>query len=80
MCCFRATPANNDELRYDALQHFFPLSFVADLSKHIFSLDNEAMEELEAILHVTVAPSITTQPTHLHAYETAKAIKSSQRT
>jgi len=35
-----------------------------------FSLDNEAMEELAAILHVTVAPSITTQFTHLHAYET----------
>ena len=33
------------------------------------------MEELAAILHVAVAPSITTQPTHLHAYETAKAIK-----
>ena len=72
-----ATPANDDELRYDALQRFFPHSFVADLSKHIFSLDNEAMEELAAILHVTAAPSITTQPTHLHAYETAEAAKSS---
>jgi len=35
------------------------------------------MEELAAILHVTAAPSITTQPTHLHAYETAEAAKSS---
>ena len=35
------------------------------------------MEELAAILHVTVAPSISTQPAHLHAYETAEAIKSS---
>jgi len=72
-----ATPANNEELRNDTLQRFFPRSFVADLSKHIFSLDNEAMEKLAAILHVMVAPSITTQFTHLHAYETAEAIKSS---
>ena len=35
------------------------------------------MEELAAILPVTVATSITTKPTHLHAYETAEAIKSS---
>ena len=28
------------------------------------------MEELAAILHVRVAPSITTQPTHLHALST----------
>ena len=72
-----ATPANDDELCYDALQRFFPHSFVADLSKHIFSLDNAAMDELAAILHVTVAPSITTQPARLHAYETAEAIQSS---
>jgi hypothetical protein len=72
-----ANPANDEELRYDDLQRFFPHSFVADLSKHILSLDNAAMEELAAILHVTVAPSITTQPTHLHAYETAEAINSS---
>ena len=45
-----ATPANDDELCYDDLQRFFPHSFVADLSTHIFSLDNEAMEELAAIL------------------------------
>jgi len=66
-----ATPANDDELRYDALQRDFPHSFVEDLSMHIFSHDNEAMEELAAILYVTVAPSITTQLAHLHAYETA---------
>ena len=35
------------------------------------------MEELAAILHVTVAPSISTQHANLHAYETAEAIKSS---
>ena len=45
-----ANPANDDELRYDNLQRFFPHSFVADLSKHILSLDNAAMEELAASL------------------------------
>jgi len=55
----------------------FQSPFVADLSKHVFSLDNEAMEELAFFLQVKAAPSITTQSTHLHYYEAAKTIKSS---
>jgi len=74
-----ATPETGDEheLLSDALRRFFPNSFISDLSKHIFSLDTEAMEELAAILQATVAPSNATQSTFLHVYETAEAIKSS---
>ena len=36
---------------------------VADLTKHLFTLGPEAIEEIAAILQVTVAPSTTTQST-----------------
>ena len=36
---------------------------VADLTKHLFSLGPEAIEEIAAMLQVTVAPSTTTQST-----------------
>ena len=54
---------------------------VADLTKHLFSLGPEAIEEITYILQVTVAPSTTTQSTaqstFLTAYENAVAIKKS---
>jgi len=76
-----ATPATSDKIVSDSLQHFFPMSMVADLTKHLFSLGPEAIEEIAAILQVTVAPSTTTQSTaqntYLTAYENADAIKKS---
>ena len=54
---------------------------VADLTKHLFTLGPEAIEEIAAILQVTVAPSTTTQSTaqskFLKAYENADAITKS---
>ena len=57
------------------------MSMVADLTKHFFSLDPEAIEEIAAALQVAVVPSTTTQSTaqyaFLKAYENAGAIKKS---
>ena len=57
------------------------MSMVADLTKHLFSLGPEAIEEIAAILQVTVAPSTTTKSTtqskFLTAYKYADAIKKS---
>jgi len=76
-----ATPATSDKIVSDSLQHFFPMSMVADLTKHLFTLGPEAIEEIAAILQVTVAPSTTTQSTaqskFLTAYENADAITKS---
>ena len=58
-----ATPATSDKIVSDSLQHFFSMSMVADLTKHLFTLGPEAIEEIAAILQVTVAPSTTTQST-----------------
>ena len=43
---------------------------VADLTKHLFSLGPEAIEEIAAILQVTVVPSTTTQSTAQSTYLT----------
>ena len=76
-----ATPATGDEILSDTLQCFFPMSVVADLTKHLFSLGPEAIEEIAAALQVTVAPTTTTQPTAQSTfftfYENADAIKAS---
>ena len=57
------------------------MTMVADLTKHLFSLGHEAIEEIADILQVTVAPSTTTQSTaqstFITAYENADAIKKS---
>ena len=57
------------------------MSMVADLTKHLFSLGPEAIEEIAAILQVTVAPSATTQSAaqsmFFVAYENADAIEAS---
>jgi len=74
-----ATPATAEKLFSDSHQYFFPMSMVADLTKHLFSLGPEAIEEIAAILQVTIAPSTTTQSTaqytFLTAYENAGANK-----
>jgi len=55
------------------------MPMVADLTKHLFSLVPEAIEEIAATLQATVSPSRTTQSTAqstlLTAYENADAIK-----
>ena len=56
-----ATPATSDELLSDAFQRYFPMSDVADLTKHLLSLGPDAIAEIAAIFQVTVAPSTTTQ-------------------
>jgi len=43
---FTANPANDEELRYDDLQRFFPHSFVADLSKHILYKHPQTQEPI----------------------------------
>ena len=63
------------------LNIFFPMSMVADLTKHLFLLGPEAIGEIAAILQVTVAPSTTmqstAQSTFLKSYENADTIKKS---
>lgn len=66
-----ATPTHGDERLVSALLTFFPTPVVADLSKHLFSLGNDAIEALAALLGVTVAPSNA----FLQAYENVEAIK-----
>ena len=56
-----ATPATSDEPLSDAFQRYFPMSEVADLTKHLLSLGPDAIAEIAAIFQVTVAPSTTTQ-------------------
>ena len=43
-----ATPATSDKIVSDSLQHFFPMSMVADLTKHLFTLGPEAIEQIAA--------------------------------
>jgi len=68
-----ATPATGVELLYGALQPFFP-PVVENLTKHILSLDSEAIEDIAAILQVTVA---STTQSSLTDYENAEVIKAS---
>ena len=76
-----AIPATSDELLPDAFRRYFPMSEVADLTKHLLLLGPDAIEEIAAILQVTVAPSTTTQsPAHatfLTACKNAEAIEAS---
>ena len=74
-------PTTSDALLSDAFQSYFPTSEVADLNKHLLSLGPDAIEEIAAILQVTVAPSTTTQsPAHASfftACKNAEAIEAS---
>ena len=74
-------PTTSDELLPDAFQRYFPTSEVADLNKHLLSVGPDDIQEIAAILQVTVAPSTTTQsPAHASfftACKNAEAIEAS---